>query len=446
MFTIAGSSARTFANYFVTFFQYTMTFLRLVRSIKTLAFATCVCAAVTVDAQTRILFDATKAETAGNADWVIDADQTNLGIGAGGPYLTSAGHQSNPQQIPTPAQSTVNSSTSETYWTGALSSWGIDCVNKGYTVEELPWNGQITYGNTANSQDLSHYKVFIIDEPNLKFADAEKTALIQFVQNGGGLFIISDHDNSDRNGDGWDSPHIWNDFFSTNSVSVNPFGITFNYLDFSGTTTNISATATDSVIHGPMGSVSKVQWSNGTSMTLDPSKNPTITGVIFKTGTAPGTANAMVAYGRYGNGKIAAIGDSSPTDDGTGNPNCTLYNGYTADAAGNHRLLLMNITIWLADENGSGTQTQSLVNDLTQRETHLSVYPNPAPSSVHMSADHELNHVAISIYNAIGQVVTQHQVAQLAANEAYTLPLASGFYLIKLQSDELTSSSRVTVY
>ena len=30
------------------------------------------------NAQIKILFDATKAETAGNADWVIDADNHNL--------------------------------------------------------------------------------------------------------------------------------------------------------------------------------------------------------------------------------------------------------------------------------------------------------------------------------------------------------------------------------
>jgi hypothetical protein len=32
---------------------------------------------------------------------------------------------------------------------------------------------------------------------------AEKDAIINFVKNGGGLYMIADHDNSDRNGDGW---------------------------------------------------------------------------------------------------------------------------------------------------------------------------------------------------------------------------------------------------
>ena len=64
----------------------------------------------------RFLFDATHAETAGNADWVIDEDN------------------SNPQRIPTPLQSNITSTTSETYWTGALSSFGITLVKKGQIV------------------------------------------------------------------------------------------------------------------------------------------------------------------------------------------------------------------------------------------------------------------------------------------------------------------------
>jgi hypothetical protein len=148
----------------------------------------------------------------------------------------------------------------------------VDCAKKGYIVETLPWNGQITYGSLSNVQDLSHYNIYVVDEPNLVFSTAEKAAIIHFVQNGGSLFIISDHNASDRNGDGWDSPNIWNDLFNNNTVAVNPFGINFDLVDFSQTTTNVSATTTDSIIHGPMGNVTKAQWANGTTMTLDPSK------------------------------------------------------------------------------------------------------------------------------------------------------------------------------
>ena len=422
--------------YSITIFKkYTGLFLCAVLSVMTTS---------RINAQTvHVLFDATKGEMAGNADWVIDYDQTTLGVGSSGPYLTSSGHQSNPQQIPTPAQSGITTSTSETYWSGALSAWAVDCAKKGYIVETLPWNGQITYGNTSNAQDLSHYEVYVIDEPNLRFTSAEKTAIINFVNGGGSLFIISDHNISDRNGDGWDSPHIWNDLFTNNSIISNPFGFIFDTVDFSQTTTNVSASASDSIIHGPMGNVTKAQWAGGTTMTLDPTKNASIKGVIFKTGTTPGNTNAMVAYGRYGSGKFAAMGDSSPADDGTGNPTCTLYNGYFADASGNHQLLIMNMTIWLAEKNPTTTTS---VTNVAINDTHLSVYPNPSSGLVHLSADHDLTNAMISVYSVTGKLVYSKTIAQLGKGEDVSVSLDKGYYFVKVISDQLVQTSAVTTY
>jgi hypothetical protein len=307
-------------------------------------------------AQVKILFDATKAESAGNADWVIDADAHNLDWNPDAEICSgSSCHQSNAQRIPTPAQSTITASTPETYWEGALSNWGIDCVNKGYTVESLPYNVAITYGDIANPQDLSNYKVYIVCEPNILFTAAEKTAILSFVNNGGGLFMVSDHAGSDRNNDGYDSPQIWDDLLQTNSTSnSNPFGIIFDSQDFSETSTNLaSLPATDSILHGPMGNVTEVEWSGGNTMTISPTANPSVKAVIYQSSVSPATGDkdVMVAYSRYGKGKVAAIGDSSPCDDGTGDPMDELFNGYTGDVPPNHRNLLMNITIWLAAQD-----------------------------------------------------------------------------------------------
>ena len=197
----------------------------------------------------KILFDARKAEAAGNADWVIDADAHNLGFGSRAALL-NGGNESNAQRVPTPAQSGITVSTSETFWNGALSYWAIDCVRENYFVETLPYNSQITYGNSSNAQDLSNYKVYIVCEPNILYTAAEKTAILNFVQNGGGLFMISDHDVSDRNNDGKDSPFIWNDLMSNNAVQVNPFGISFDYANFSQTSSNIPNLPSDSILSG----------------------------------------------------------------------------------------------------------------------------------------------------------------------------------------------------
>ncbi len=394
--------------------------------------------------QTKILFDATKAESAGNADWVIDADVRNIDwypnalIGTGSFYTAS-----NAQQIPTPAQSGITAATTEFYWSGGLSAWAVDCAKKGYTVESLPYNGQITYGNTGNPQDLSNYKVYVIDEPNIKFTSAEKTAIMQFVQNGGGLFMVADHNVSDRNGDGWDSPHIWNDLLATNSVQPYPFGIYFDTVDFSQTTTNISATAGDSIIYGPMGTVTKAQWSGGTTMTLNPAQNSSVKGVIFKTGTTPGNTNAMVAYARYGAGKVAALGDSSPTDDGTGNPACTLYPGYFGDAAGNHQLLIMNMTIWLAT---TGSASHVGIGDVNGGSATINVFPNPSTGVINLSTSSQLTNTSINIYNFAGQLVATQKMSEFASGNNQSFSLPAGAYIVKVQSNEGLQTSRFTVY
>ncbi len=298
----------------------------------------------------KILFDATKAETASNADWVIDEDLNNM---TWNPNATvGSGSEGNAQRYPTPAQSTITSSTPETYWKGAISAWGIDCVKQGYTVETLPYNGAITYGNSSNAQDLSNYKIYIVCEPNILFTAAEKTAIINFVQNGGSLFMVSDHINSDRNNDTYDSPEIWNDLLVNNSVKSNPFGILFDSASFSQTTSNIPNLPNDSLLNGPMGSVTQAMWSSGTSITISPAVNTSVKGIVYQTGSSFGNTGVMFAYSRYGKGKIAAIGDSSPCDDGTGDTgDNSLYNGWTTDAAGNHERLIMNATIWLATKD-----------------------------------------------------------------------------------------------
>jgi hypothetical protein len=185
-------------------------------------------------------------------------------------------------------------------------------------VETLPYNGAITYGNSNNLQDLSNYKVFIIVEPNILFTASEKTAIINFVKNGGGLFIVSDHAVSDRNNDGKDSPQILNDLIKNNSVQTYPFGFVFDSLNISPNTTNIPYLPNDSILNGPMGAVTQATWFNGTSMTLNPTANSSVKGVVYTPNTSFGNTGVMVAYARYGKGKVVGFGDSSPCDDGTG--------------------------------------------------------------------------------------------------------------------------------
>src|SRR5438552_2312737 len=83
----------------------------------------------------KALFDNAHAETAGNADWEIDTHQP----------------------IPSPAQSGIGPDTPGTYWVGAISSWGVDLVKRGYTVATN--TAALTYQNGSNPYDLANYDV-----------------------------------------------------------------------------------------------------------------------------------------------------------------------------------------------------------------------------------------------------------------------------------------------
>ena len=279
----------------------------------------------------RFLFDATKAQTAGNADWVICQNTSGT-----------------PIRFPNPLQSTVTATTPENYWRGGISAWGIALVKAGHSVETLAPGAAITYGSTTNAQDLSKYDVYVIDEPNILFTAAQKTAIMNFVKNGGGLFMIANHNGSDRNNDGRDSAAIWNDLMNNNSIQNNPFGLSVELVNFSQTTTNVLTDATNTILNGSQGAVTQLKFSAGASIKLTPTANASVKGLIWKTGLArTSTTGVMCASSTYFNGRVVLITDSSPADDGTGNPSDTLYPGWT-EVNGNHSRLHLNASYWLA--------------------------------------------------------------------------------------------------
>lgn len=276
----------------------------------------------------KFLFDAAHAETAGNADWVIDEDN------------------STPQRIPTPAQSGITASTAETFWTGALSSWGIALVKAGNTVETLPAGNSITYGNASNAQDLSNYDVFIVDEPNTLFTATEKQAIINFVNHGGGLCMISDHTQSDRNNDGHDSPDIWNDLMTNNGLVSNPFGFSIDLTNITETSSNVlTNSSTNVILNGSQGSVTQLDYHNGATVTINTTANPTVQGLIWQSGFTQNTTHIMCASSTYGTGRVFVVTDSSPMDDGTGAPNNNLFVSWNTFS---HTQLFMNASLWLA--------------------------------------------------------------------------------------------------
>ena len=392
--------------------------------------------------QIKILFDASKAQMAGNADWIVDADQNNITF-SGGP-ASIGGSESNPQRFPTPSQTGITATTPETFWNGGISAWAVDCAKLGYIVESLPYNGQITYGNTSNNQDLSNYKVYVIDEPNIAYTASEKDAIINFVKNGGGLFMVSDHDISDRNNDGIDSPSIFNDLMSNNTVQPNAFGISFDLTTFSQTTTNIPVFASHPILKGSFGNVTSLKFSAGTSMTLNTTSNTTVQGLIYKTGSSnSGTFNVMFAQANYQSGKVVALGDSSPPDDGTGDLNDQLYFGYS-DLSGSHRNLIMNATKWLA------TSSQLSVENNSNNNLLFSISPNPVHNDLNISYFSTNDYpVTISIYDSLGRKIKEIEFSDSFELETHkSIPLNqinSGMYFCKISKNNQFTTKRFIV-
>ncbi len=280
----------------------------------------------------KALFDDAHAEDAGNADWVIDDNFP----------------------IPSPAQSGITPGTTGTYWTGAISSFGVALVKRGYTVHSN--TSTITYGNAGNAYDLSNYDLFIVPEPNTLFSAAEATAILNFVHDGGGLIAISDHSASDRNNDGQDSPMIWNALDPTHALLGIHYGVVGDANNnIVQTSTNVATSVTDSITHGPVGTVTGLAFHNGTTMTLYPASNPTVRGEVWMTGTAQGsTTNVMAGSVQYGSGRIFFVGDSSPVDDGSARAgNSSIYDGW-GEVGATDSTLFLNAALWATRRVASG--------------------------------------------------------------------------------------------
>ncbi|MDV7215037.1 hydrolase [Streptomyces prunicolor] len=274
----------------------------------------------------RVLFDDGHAEEAGNADWIISTSK------------------------PDPL-SQDSSPSAETDWTGALSSWGVALQKTGdYSLKTA--TSALTYGGSSTT-DLSNFDTLVLPEPNTLFTTAEKTAIMTFVNNGGGLFMISDHTGADRNSDGEDAVEILNDLMTNNSVdSTDPFGFSIDTLDISSGYPAAISDSTNTVLNGAFGTVTKSLIADGTTATLKPADNANVKGLVYRSGYS-GNTGAFFATSTFGSGRVAFWGDSSPIDDGTGQSGNTLYDGWN-DTGATNAALALNATAWLAGDGSSG--------------------------------------------------------------------------------------------
>ncbi|ARU59996.1 hypothetical protein CBW65_02145 [Tumebacillus avium] len=237
-----------------------------------------------------VLFDNAHCNTCGNADWVIN---------------------------------------------GAYSDFATALRNAGYTVRE----------NTSSitSTVLTGVDVLVLPEPNTNFSSSEKTAINDFVLNKGkGLYIISDHIISDRNNDGWDSVEIFNGYLqgqysSTNEWIGKSFGFRVNENDIT------QEPMTDVRPHAITSGVSGVAAWNGATFTI--TNSAYAQGLVYLTNTAAGPY--VVASQVPSGGRVSAIGDSSPFNDGSGLTSVANYNSWPQYG---HAKLAVNTVKWLAKD------------------------------------------------------------------------------------------------
>jgi hypothetical protein len=200
------------------------------------------------------------------------------------------------------------------------------------------------------SEVLKSARIVVLPEPNSVYSKAEQDALVNFVDNGGCLYAIADHDRSDRNGDGIDSVGVLNQFLPRLGLKIDK-----KYF----TEAPVTGDYKDNEITRGVKSVGT--W-GGTSVSC---LAASAEGHIFmsqKNGGNPYIATNIT--GARG-GKVIAMGDSSPYDDGSGDPRDKLHDGYN-NPRHDHEQLAHNTIKWLLKKASSdpGYRMNSLMKNI----------------------------------------------------------------------------------
>ncbi|MBN2364354.1 hypothetical protein JXL83_09510 [candidate division WOR-3 bacterium] len=240
-------------------------------------------------------------------------------------------------------------------WNGQLSTWAYEIYLMGHSVRI---NTDYITSSTFNGVDL-----FIIPEPQDTFSVPEMDAIENFVLSGGSLLIIADHNGSDRNANGWDSPSIFDGYTQPHITTfpgndperfIKPrFGMHLHVKgegnnSITGSWTNVSSLPDDPIINGPFGKVDTFTYHVGNVFSVFPGINASLDslrGHIWKNMSPQDTTLIIVVTCKAGSGKVGGVGDSSPCCDGSG-PTSHENNWIEHD----NRELFLNLSTWLLEQ------------------------------------------------------------------------------------------------
>ena len=339
----------------------------------------------------------------------------------------------------------------ESDWSGQLSTWGYELYQAGHTIRS---------NTTALSAALlSDVDLLVIPEPQNPFTAAEIEAVRQFVFEGGSLFFITDHNSSDRNNNGWDSPSIFGGYSQphitepvgndTETFCGALFGLHVHVKDegnngISGSYTNVNSDPTNPVIQGDCGEVTGVYYHVGNVMSLWPDANPHLSevgGLISKDSGSP----HLAAWSRYGQGKVVGYGDSSSMADGTGSE--SHENNWT-DAS--HREFFLNASAWLLAGGVSAV-------DATPMALGVSVRAYPNPFNPRTTFEFELpagGPIQVTVFDLAGRKVRAlmdetltrgtHSVVWDGSNDDGRI-LPSGVYFVQAVTSGTVSTGKVVL-
>ena len=238
-----------------------------------------------------VLFDLSKHEASGNADWRID---------------------------------------------GGYSSWADELRRQGFEPRSIT-------DKSISGQTLIEANVLVIPEPQNPFSDGERQAILEFVQRGGGLLMIADHRDSDRDNDGWDSPEVFNgwdgktpsnvpDEYRKSLDAALGFGLSFS---FASSFRDPVITIKPLVMHSVVDGLPSAGIYVGTSL----EKGTPLMGANGKT---------YLAASEIAKGRVLGYGDSSAFSDGTFSDGTkSKYNNWVN--LSNARLAI-NAVKWLAQD------------------------------------------------------------------------------------------------
>ena len=341
--------------------------------------------------------------------------------------------------------------TSEADWSGQLSTWGYELYLVGHSLRSST--------SALSDAILTDVDLLVIPEPQNPFSADEIEAVRQFVFAGGSLFFIADHNSSDRNGNGWDSPSIFGGYtYPHISDPVGDdvetfcgalFGLHVHVKDegnngISGSYTNVNSDPSNPVIHGGYGDVAEIYYHVGNVMTLWPTANAELSSVGGLVSKDEGFPH-LAAWSRYGSGKVVGYGDSSSMADGTDSE--PHENNWTE--AG-HRAFFLNASLWLLADDASG------VPDFAGPfGPSLQAWPNPFnPQTTIVCSLASGGVLDLSIFDAAGHKVRDLGGNYLSAGEHHLdwdgrdnrgRNLPSGVYLVRAATGTAVTSTKLVL-